>query len=31
LRFLDASYIKVYQDGSNPAGGQQNPSIGRTK
>jgi transposase len=24
LRFLDASHIKVHQDASNPAGGQQN-------
>ena len=31
LRFLDASHIKVHQDGSNPAGGQQNQAIGRTK
>ena len=31
LRFLDASHIKVHQDGSNPAGGQQNQAMGRTK
>jgi transposase len=31
LRFLDASHVKVHQDGSNPAGGQQNQAIGRTK
>lgn len=31
LRFLDASHIKVHQDASNPAGGQQNQAIGRTK
>lgn len=31
LRFLDASHIKVHQDGSNAAGGQQNQAIGRTK
>ena len=31
LRFLDTSHIKVHQDGSNPAGGQQNQAIGRTK
>lgn len=31
LRFVDASHIKVHQDGSNPAGGQQNQAIGRTK
>lgn len=31
LRFLDSSHIKVHQDASNPAGGQQNQAIGRTK
>jgi transposase len=31
LRFLDASHVKVHQDASNPAGGQQNQAIGRTK
>jgi len=31
LRFLDASHIKVHQDASNPAGGQRNQAIGRTK
>ena len=31
LRFLDASHIKVHQDGANPAGGQQNQAIGRIK
>ena len=31
LRFLDASHIKVHQDASNPAGGQQQQAIGRTK
>ena len=31
LRFLDASHVKVHQDGSNPAGGQQNQAMGRTK
>lgn len=30
-RFLDATHIKVHQDASNPAGGQQNQAIGRTK
>jgi transposase len=30
LRFLDASHIKVHQDASNPAGGQQQQAIGRT-
>lgn len=29
--FLDATHIKVHQDGSNPSGGQQNQAIGRTK
>ena len=31
LRFLDASHIKVHQDGSNAAGGQQNQAIGQPK
>ena len=31
LRFLDTSHIKLHQDASNPAGGQQNQAIGRTK
>ena len=31
LRHLDATHIKVHQHGSNPAGGQQNQAIGRTK
>lgn len=31
LRHLDSSHIKVHQDGANPAGGQQNQAIGRTK
>lgn len=31
LRFLDTSHVKVHQDASNPAGGQQNQAIGRTK
>jgi transposase len=31
LRFLDASHVKVHQEASNPAGGQQNQAIGRTK
>jgi len=31
LRHLDASHIKVHQDAANPAGGQQNQAIGRTK
>jgi len=31
LRFLDASHIKVHQDASNPAGGQQHQAMGRTK
>ena len=28
VRFLDASYVKANQDGSNPAVGQQNQTIG---
>ena len=31
LECLDATHIKVHQDASNPAGGQQNQAIGRTK
>jgi len=31
LRHLDATHVKVHQDGSNPEGGQQNQAIGRTK
>lgn len=31
LRFLDATHIKVHQDGSNPVGGQEHQSMGRTK
>jgi transposase len=31
LRHLDATHIKVHQHGCNPAGGQQNQAIGRTK
>ena len=31
LRHLDSSHIKVHQDASNPAGGQQNQGFGRTK
>ena len=31
LRFVDTSHVKVHQDGSNPAGGQENQAIGRTK
>ncbi len=31
LRFVDTSHIKVHQDASNPAGGQQNQAIGSTK
>jgi transposase len=31
LRHLDSSHIKVHQDASNPAGGQENQSMGRTK
>jgi len=31
LRFLDTSHVKVHQDASNPAGGQQSQAIGRTK
>lgn len=31
LRPLDATHVKVHQDGANPAGGQQRQSLGRTK
>jgi hypothetical protein len=31
LRLLDASQVKVHQDGSNAAGGQQNQAVGRTQ
>jgi transposase len=31
LRFLDTSHVKFHQDASNPAGGQENQAIGRTK
>lgn len=31
LECVDATHIKVHQDGSNPSGGQQNQAIGRTK
>ena len=31
LRFLDCTHVKVHQDACNPAGGQQNQAIGRTK
>jgi transposase len=31
LRHLDSSHIKVHQDASNPAGGQENQALGRTK
>ena len=30
-RFVDSSYVKLHQDGTNPAGGQQAQSIGLTK
>ena len=30
-RLLDSTHIKVHQDAANPAGGQQNQAIGRTK
>lgn len=30
-RFVDATHIKLHQDGSNPAGGQSEQAIGRTK
>lgn len=31
LRFVDSTHVKVHQDGSNPAGGQQGQDMGRTK
>lgn len=31
LRPLDATHVKVHQDAANPAGGQSEQSIGRTK
>src|SRR5262245_55126039 len=31
IRFIDSTHIKVHQDGANPAGGQQNQALGRTK
>lgn len=31
LRFLDSTHVKVHSDGGNPAGGQQNQAMGRTK
>ena len=31
LRHLDCSHIKLHQDGTNPAGGQAQQAIGRTK
>ena len=31
LHHLDSSHIKVHQDASNPAGGQENQCLGRTK
>jgi len=31
LRFIDSTHVKVHQDGSNPAGGQQDQDMGRTK
>jgi len=31
LRFLDTSHVKVHQDGSNSASGQQNQAMGRIK
>jgi transposase len=30
-RLIDSTHIKVHQDGANPAGGQQNQALGRTK
>ena len=30
-RFIDSTYIKLHQDGTNPAGGQEAQAIGRTK
>ena len=31
LHHLDSSHIKVHQDAANPAGGQENQALGRTK
>lgn len=31
LRFIDSTHVKVHQDGSNPAGGQQAQDMGKTK
>jgi transposase len=31
LRFIDSTHVKVHQDGSNPAGGQQGQDMGKTK
>ena len=31
LRHLDSSHVKVHQDAANPAGGQENQCLGRTK
>ena len=31
LRHLDSTLVKVHQDAANPAGGQQNQCLGRTK
>jgi len=30
-RFIDSTFVKVHQDGANPAGGQQCQDMGRTK
>jgi len=30
-RFIDSTFVKVHQDGANPAGGQQGQDMGRTK
>ena len=30
-RFLDSTHVKVHRSGSNPAGGQENQAMGRTK
>jgi transposase len=31
LRFVDSTYIKIHQDGSNPAGGQDGQDMGKSK
>jgi len=31
LRHLDSTHVKVHRDASNPAGGQENQALGRTK